>query len=147
MSKSRPTARAIIIQNNNIALLERHRQGRHYFVFPGGGVDPGETPQEAAIREALEETGLEIALDRLVAEVTWKGNRQFFFLAHPVGGKLGTGTGPEFTTPPSNRKGTYNSCWIALDEVLALPVLPTSIARLVQNHPRWPQNILYIDES
>ena len=29
----------------------------HWWVTPGGGVDPGETPEQAAAREVLEETG------------------------------------------------------------------------------------------
>jgi 8-oxo-dGTP pyrophosphatase MutT (NUDIX family) len=32
------------------------------WITPGGGLEPGETPQQAAVREAYEETGIEIAL-------------------------------------------------------------------------------------
>jgi len=35
----------------------RHGSGRHTLEIPGGLVDPGETPAEAAMRELLEETG------------------------------------------------------------------------------------------
>jgi len=44
----------VLIQDNKVALIERHRAGLHYFVFPGGGADEGESPEQAAIREAME---------------------------------------------------------------------------------------------
>ncbi|PKN92143.1 MAG: DNA mismatch repair protein MutT [Chloroflexi bacterium HGW-Chloroflexi-6] len=146
MRAPRPTARAIIIQGDKIALLERTRQGRHYFVFPGGGIDPGETPAEAAVREALEETGLEIELERLVAEVQFHGSPQYYFLSHPTGGELGTGTGPEMIAPPSLIDGTYDPCWVSLTEIPNLPVLPGSIAALAACHPLWPESPLSFEE-
>ena len=147
MRKPRPTARAIIIQNEKIALLERYRQGKHYFVFPGGGIDPGETPEQAAIREAREETGLEIAIERLVAEINYQNSPQFFFLAHPIGGAIGTGDGPEFTEPPSEKNGTYSPGWFSLRRIPDLSVLPNSIATLTTQHPNWPETVLHFDES
>ena len=146
MKKYRPNARAVIIDGNKIALLERYRQGEHYFVFPGGGIDPGETPEQAAIREAREETGLEVALERLVAEVNFRGSPQFFFLAHPVGGVFGSGDGPEFNRPFSEKSGTYLPRWVMLDELPGLKVLPASIAGLACQHPDWPEITLHFNE-
>ena len=37
------------------------RQSAPTFMMPGGGVEPGESPREAAVRELWEETGLEAA--------------------------------------------------------------------------------------
>ena len=51
-------ARVIIIRDDTIALIERYRAGRHYYVFPGGGVEPGETDRQALFRELREEAGL-----------------------------------------------------------------------------------------
>lgn len=48
----------------DVLLLERaHTLDDHpgQVAFPGGGIDPGETPIEAALREAEEETGLDSA--------------------------------------------------------------------------------------
>lgn len=40
---------------------------REAWLTPGGGIDPGETPAETAVRELREETGHVIGLDRAVA--------------------------------------------------------------------------------
>lgn len=42
------------------ALLHKHKLG-HWFP-PGGHVEPNELPDEAAVREVLEETGVQVAL-------------------------------------------------------------------------------------
>jgi len=72
---------ALLIENDRVALIERHRAGRHYFTFPGGGVGTSETPEQTVVREMQEETGLLVTVTRLIAEVWYKGNQQYYFLA------------------------------------------------------------------
>lgn len=50
-------------------------------IVPGGGIEPGESPAEAAVRETLEETGLEV---RILRELGVDEGTQFF-QAMPVG--------------------------------------------------------------
>lgn len=65
----RTRAGIILIEDNNVALIERHRAGLHNFVFPGGGVHEGESPEQAATRETMEELGLQVVIKYKVAEV------------------------------------------------------------------------------
>lgn len=59
----RPAAFAVIERNGLIALVQVERQGRGLVVdLPGGGIDPGETDADAAVRECGEEAGMLVAL-------------------------------------------------------------------------------------
>ncbi len=53
-----------VIDEDRILLTKR--EDFEVWCLPGGGVDPGESVAQAAIREAREETGLEVQLTRLV---------------------------------------------------------------------------------
>lgn len=52
----RPSARAIILRECTVALV--HSLQYDYYKFPGGGIETGEDPREALIREVREEAGL-----------------------------------------------------------------------------------------
>ena len=82
-----------IIRNdrNQIVLVRRAIQpGYGKWVFPGGYVDRGEAVQAAAVREALEETGLEVRLDRLLNVYSYPGRAPIIivYLATMTGGCL-----------------------------------------------------------
>ena len=52
----RNSARSIIIRDNRVAMV--HSLKYDYFKFPGGGIENGEDPVDAMIRETREEAGL-----------------------------------------------------------------------------------------
>lgn len=129
-------AAAILIHNNSLALMERHRDGLHYFSFPGGGVDDGETPEQAVVRETREELGVDVRVARLVAEVWFRGDRQFFFLVEQTGGTFGSGAGEEFASGLDPARGSYEPVWMPLERVPVENVLPRPVAALVaESHP------------
>ena len=125
----------VLIQNNKVALIERHRAGLDYFVFPGGGVDEGESPEQAAVREAMEELGIEVAIKQKVAEVQLgQKSKQVYFLVEQTGGEFGTGAGEEFTTSDQGNsdEGVYIPVWMPIAQ---LPrhenIYPVDVANLV----------------
>jgi 8-oxo-dGTP diphosphatase len=147
----RVRAGVVLIENGKVALIERHRAGKHYFVFPGGGVDAGETPEQAAIREMEEETGLRVAVQRKLAEIHFGLSEQVYFLVDRLDGTFGTGTGEEFTDsdPDDPTEGVYIPIWMSLEE---LPqhenVYPADVAAMVTTalNAGWPDEPIVVVE-
>ena len=144
----RNRAGIILIHEGKLALIERHRQGRHYFAYPGGGVDEGETDEQAAIREAEEELGIRVKIVKKAAEILRTGRRnQVYFLVDWVDGEFGNGTGEEYgEVDPFH--GTYHPLWMPLEEILEKNVVPHGLAELtVRSHREGWQDSVVIHES
>ena len=60
----RHSARCINIKNGLVAMV--HSKKYNYYKFPGGGIDEGETNEQAVVREALEEGGLVVIPDKII---------------------------------------------------------------------------------
>ncbi len=59
----RPSARAIIIKDKLLAMV--YSEKYKYYKFPGGGIEKGENPESALVREVGEETGLAVISDTI----------------------------------------------------------------------------------
>ena len=138
----------ILVEENKLALIERHRAGKHYFAFPGGGIDEGESPEQAAVREAEDELGIIVEIKQKVAEVLFKGNNQYYFLAQKLSGEFGTGTGEEYGEY-NPIHGTYHPLFMPLSDVPNSNVLPRELAELVVRSAKegFPAELVVIIEE
>lgn len=143
----------VLIQDRKVALIERHRAGLDYYVFPGGGMDEGETPEQAAVREAMEELGIEVAIQQKIAEIQLGlKSRQVYFLVEQVGGEFGTGAGEEYTDADPNDpdEGIYVPIWMPISELsLHQNIYPDEVKRLVLKSVAegWADSTVSFEES
>ncbi|MGR5939306.1 NUDIX hydrolase [Bacillus pacificus] len=121
---------AIIVQEGKIALIKRIREDETYYVFPGGGIEEGETPEEATRREIFEELGVHIKVEHLIAKVEYKST-EYYFNADIIGGVFGSGKAEEFEMKD---RGIYIPLWLPIYELEKVNIKPYEVVGSIFNH-------------
>lgn len=77
---------AIVVADGRVLMVRRRiSEGELMWQFPAGGIEAGESPEEAAVRETLEETGMEVKALRLLGQrVHPKTGREMSYTAAEV---------------------------------------------------------------
>lgn len=65
------TVAAVIENDGQFLLVEEHASGRRVLSQPGGHIEAGESPEQAVVRETLEETGCDVTCGGLVGVYLW----------------------------------------------------------------------------
>ena len=130
----RNRAGVVIIQDNQLALIERKRNDETYYVIPGGGIEENETSKQAAKREALEELGVDVCVKALYTSFQLNGIH-FYFTAEITGGEFGSGTGNEYQAS-SHKRGTYKAVWVPLEELTGLCIYPEEVRSVLVSDAR-----------
>ena len=71
MKVKRVSAAVIRRGDEILATLRSHGEYRGYGEFPGGKLEEGETPQQAAVREVREELSADVALGELISQIEY----------------------------------------------------------------------------
>jgi 8-oxo-dGTP pyrophosphatase MutT (NUDIX family) len=144
----RPAVRVICFDADGRVLLLNWADpvsGERLWEPPGGGIDPGETPLQAARRELAEETGLDPAAigpryREVQRDTVWKGihfvgPEQFFTASFPT------------SRPPVAREGLLpyeqseliTHAWVSPADLAELPdrLEPPSLPALLPEFRSW----------
>jgi 8-oxo-dGDP phosphatase len=122
---ARPVACAVVVDDQDRALLiwrHRHVTGTWGWEIPGGRVEEGESPDEAAAREVAEETG-------------WRpGPLRLIVASQPSNGStdsvhyLYRADGAEYLGPPTDLTEAERIEWVPLSEVRSLIAAGTLVS-------------------
>ncbi len=140
MKYERIRAGAIVFKNGKVLLYQRPKR---YWYFPGGGVESGETLEQCAVRETLEETGIRIKLQKFLYARGWENKfraktLELIYLAKPVGGKIrigkdvGGGKTKDIQWIPLKETGKI---WIATKDIFE--IFQKDLHANFKNCPRW----------
>lgn len=135
--EKRTRAACIIIYNGKLITIYREKivngKLKKYYVIPGGGVEKGETILEAAKREIMEELGIEIEVTDKYFYLEKEDAKEYFYIAKYVLGKIGSGTGPEFTNRNVEKYGTYEVKVVDVSEVKNINLMPPEVKEYILN--------------
>ena len=70
---------ALVVRNKKILMEKLHCDGRTFFALPGGGIESGETPEQAVLRELKEECGLVGTVIRKLVEIYNNDRTEYAF--------------------------------------------------------------------
>lgn len=118
---------AVVMDGDRVLLIKRgHAPLKGQWSLPGGGVEIGETLEEAIAREVLEETGLTVevgpmveVLDRISRDADGRVEHHFVlvdFVCRPGGGILRGASDAE------------DAAWVALTDLARYEVAPVTIS-------------------
>jgi ADP-ribose pyrophosphatase YjhB (NUDIX family) len=121
---------AAVDGQGRVLLVQHRKDGREYWLLPGGGVEPGETMLEAARRELFEETGLEGEVGRLVLvceSIDAHSGRHIVHVSFAARVEPGA-------LRPGYDGRLVHADWLPVEQLAVLPLFPAIGAELLACH-------------
>lgn len=113
--RRRSRAVCIVVRGGKILMEKVFYSGRYFYTVPGGGIEAGETPEEAAIRELKEECGVDGTIIRPLTVQYKEGGAEYSFeVSIPSDQEPVLGYDPE--EDPENPP-LKEVLWMSLDEI------------------------------
>lgn len=151
-SRIRVAVNGFVLQDDRVLLVEFDDVSGLHYNLPGGGVEVGETLEEALHREIEEETSLHVSVERLLLILESVGARntnlingqsvpwnelRFFFLCAPMPGSIAHL--PERPDPHET-----DVKWVAIDTLPDFAVLPAVSHELIKavRSPQWAPKVV-----
>jgi 8-oxo-dGTP diphosphatase len=131
----RTTARAIVVKDDSLLVMHRNKFGHEYYSLVGGGVDYGETTEQALYREVAEETTLNIANHRLVI-IEHAGSMygtQYIYLCDYVSGEPILEKGAIEEQINASGKNLFTPMWLPIKDLPDANLLPHELKQALMH--------------
>jgi predicted acetyltransferase/ADP-ribose pyrophosphatase YjhB (NUDIX family) len=128
---------AVVVRGHKLLVIARRLDGREYAVLPGGGIDPGETPEQAAVRKLAEEWTLTGSAVRRLFDADHGGRPAAYVLVDAPEGE------PVLGRPEDEAQSEQNHIqplWATAGELPLLGLLPEGIGDLI-TESAWPLRV------
>lgn len=157
---AREAARVLLVNTQGAVLVLRghdpDQPERSWWFTPGGGIDAGETPRQAAVRELREESGFDVPAVALVGPV-WERTARFdfrrrpyvqhevFFMAHVDDATAQA----EVAWTDNEYEMLDDMAWMTPADLdaAAIEVFPRTLAALVRELPAWDGTVVQLGEE
>jgi 8-oxo-dGTP diphosphatase len=131
MLEQKPRSAVLVVKDHKLLLIKRIKGARPvYYVLPGGGIEAGETPEQAAIREMKEELGVNIYIEHIKKDIidtsreTWIAKARVARNQEPVWQE-------DHKQKPDD---TFEVVWLPIDGLQVVTIFPKgTISALVSS--------------
>ncbi|HSI20903.1 MAG TPA: NUDIX domain-containing protein [Verrucomicrobiae bacterium] len=125
----RHRASLVLIKNGSILLVRRENERGLYYIFPGGGVNEGESVEQAVVRETMEEAGMEVEARYVLADIVSDYDHNTLVVCHQL-----DDTEPEWQEKEKQTaEDAYLFEWVPLTEISQLNLLPKEGSEAVRH--------------
>jgi 8-oxo-dGTP diphosphatase len=129
----RTSARAVVIKDDQLLVMERNKFGFKYLSLLGGAVEPGEGTEEAALREVREESTMDVVNPKLVIieDAGEVFGIQYIYKCDYLSGEPKLDPTSEEAKINAGGKNLYTPKWLNLSELESSSLLPQELKELL----------------
>lgn len=145
----RESVRAIIVKDDSLLVMKRVKYGDVYYTLLGGGIDMGETPEQALVREIAEEASLAVKPDsiKLVFMHTLEPfGKQYIFTCEVEPGEPMLASDSEEAELSKQGDNIFEPMWLPVADIERVPFRSPQLARALtecfrSGFPEQPKDV------
>lgn len=142
----RKAVRAIVIKQDKLLVMKRDKFGHEYYTLVGGHIEPGETPEQALLRELFEETGVNVKNLRQVyiEHASLPYGDQLVYVCDYVSGEPKLKADSDESLISQMGQNLYLPMWIPVADLSKLSFRTKQLAENIikHNHDGFPETVL-----
>lgn len=129
----RQAVRAIVVRDGHLLVIHRNKFGQEYYILPGGGINPGESADQAIFRQLHQETSIAIVNPRVVIieDAGDPYGMQHVYLAQYVSGEPRLQPSAPEAEINSLGQNLYSPQWLPLHSLASVPFRSNALRRAV----------------